>query len=107
MAILTDAQLHCLAHGASLYLIPGGIAELFFSDPKVEKICTFHKGFVRLAIKAGVPIVPIYLFGHTRLFHQTATDSGFAIVLSRLIKSVFTLYYGQVCSIVSSTLLIR
>jgi hypothetical protein len=101
MVIIFDAccltvQLRALKKGTSLYLMPGGIAELCMSDPTVEKICAFHKGFVRIAMKAGVPIVPVYILGHTRLFHLTGADSPLVSLLSRFFKVALTVYYGQV-----------
>ena len=92
--------------------MPGGIAEvsdtctqskprihvtlqIFLSSDTEEKICASHKGFVKLAIKAGVPIVPVYMFGHTRMFHQLAADNGIAMALSRVIKTSVTIFWGQ------------
>ena len=70
-------------------------SQIFLSSPTEEKICASHKGFVKIAIKAGVPIVPVYMFGHTRMFHQLAADNVIAMALSRIIKTSVTIFWGQ------------
>jgi 2-acylglycerol O-acyltransferase 2 len=54
----------------SVALLPGGITEIFYNSQGVE--CIYikkRKGFVKLALQAGHPIVPIYTFGNTDLLH--------------------------------------
>jgi 1-acyl-sn-glycerol-3-phosphate acyltransferase len=50
-------------------MIPGGISELELSSSRSDiiRLCAKHKGFVRLALQNGVPLVPVYSFGETRL----------------------------------------
>jgi 2-acylglycerol O-acyltransferase 2 len=53
----------------SVSLVPGGIAEMFLweEDREVIKVLD-RKGFVRLAVEQGVPLVPVYHFGNSKLF---------------------------------------
>jgi 2-acylglycerol O-acyltransferase 2 len=54
----------------SVALLPGGITEIFYTSQEQE--CIYikkRKGFVKLALQAGHPIVPIYSFGNTDLLH--------------------------------------
>ena len=80
-------------------ILPGGIAELFLSHRRREQVyLRRRKGFVRLAIETGATIVPVYIFGHTRLFDQLATGEGWLgwlTSLSRLTRSSITLFWGQ------------
>ena len=47
-------------------LNPGGIAEMFHTQDAHETVFLRHrKGFVKLAIQHGVPLVPGYCFGNT------------------------------------------
>lgn len=50
-------------------LVPGGIAEMFLWEEHREVIkIKERKGFVRIAVEQGVPLVPVYHFGNSRLF---------------------------------------
>ncbi len=61
-----------LARG-SVSLVPGGIAEMFLWEAGREVIkARDRKGFVRLAVEAGVPLVPVYHFGNSQLFRCAA-----------------------------------
>jgi hypothetical protein len=51
----------------SVVLYPGGIAELFLCDHEQERLFVHkRKGFVKVALQAGVDIVPVYFFGNTQ-----------------------------------------
>jgi len=58
-----------LTQGKSVFLVPGGMREMQYSTSTAEDIyiCNSHKGFVRMAIKHGVDLVPVYSFGETKL----------------------------------------
>ncbi len=46
----------------------GGIAELFKSSRDEERLhLSSRKGFIKLALREGVDIVPVYLFGNTSI----------------------------------------
>jgi 1-acyl-sn-glycerol-3-phosphate acyltransferase len=63
-----------LAHGASLLLYPGGAHEVFRPYAERNRVEFFgRKGFIKLALRSGVPVVPVV--GHGG--HETT------IVLSR------------------------
>lgn len=50
----------------SIVLYVGGIAELFLSDEKQERLyLKKRKGFIKLALQSGVDVMPVYLFGNT------------------------------------------
>ncbi|KAG5873725.1 hypothetical protein JTB14_035539 [Gonioctena quinquepunctata] len=52
-------------------LMVGGAAEAYFCKPGCYKvILKKRKGFVRLALKNGTPLVPVLSFGETSLFDQ-------------------------------------
>jgi len=56
--------------GCSTFLVPGGIAEMFLNDPDYEVVqLANRKGFCKHALRAGSPIVPVYIFGQTQLFY--------------------------------------
>eukprot|EP01070_Trichotokara_eunicae_P002251 Trichotokara_eunicae@DN2505_c0_g1_i3.p2 len=53
----------------NVFLYPGGLAELNMCDAE-EELLYFEKrfGFVKLAMEAGVDIVPMYVFGNTQMY---------------------------------------
>ena len=58
-----------LRAGRSCIVVPGGIAEMVEMDSTRDVLhCPPALGFVRLAMKHGVPILPLYCFGETQLF---------------------------------------
>lgn len=58
-----------LRSGKSVFLCPGGMYEQLATDPKQERaFFPPNLGFVRLALKHGVPLVPTYNFGENQLY---------------------------------------
>lgn len=56
-------------------LVPGGQKEMRFCggqgrDPDRHVLYSRHKGFVRLALQNGVPLVPVYSFGENEILHN-------------------------------------
>ncbi|KAJ1936606.1 hypothetical protein EC988_008146, partial [Linderina pennispora] len=63
----------CLARGKghSVGIVVGGAKESLYTNPGHRKIVMRHrKGFVREAIMAGAPLVPVYVFGENDIFTQ-------------------------------------
>ncbi|KAI3430458.1 hypothetical protein D9Q98_005053 [Chlorella vulgaris] len=57
-----------LADGQNVVLCPGGVQECYFMDPLPDQEVAFLKqrtGFVKLAMTAGAPLVPVFSFGQT------------------------------------------
>lgn len=56
-------------------IVPGGIAEIFEGYPKPgthpnDEYSIVRKGFLQLAYQHGVPVIPIYCFGATKMFRR-------------------------------------
>ncbi|XP_034934957.1 2-acylglycerol O-acyltransferase 2-A-like [Chelonus insularis] len=55
----------------AVILIVGGAAEALMSRPSTYRtLCNKRKGFVKIALKTGTPLVPVFSFGETDLFDQ-------------------------------------
>jgi Diacylglycerol acyltransferase len=65
----SKSSLHkALKAGSSALVLVGGIAEMFMLERDKEVIMLRkRRGFVRAAIEAGVPILPVYYFGQSKL----------------------------------------
>lgn len=58
-----------LSSGRSVALVPGGIWEQIHTSHEEESIhLQDHLGFIRLAMRHGVPIMPCYGFGENQLY---------------------------------------
>ena len=78
-----------------LYLLPGGVAEVFQSTPGRNAIVFKSRfGLVKLAIESGAELLPCYVFGGTDFFNNLATGDGFLSNLSRKWKMGITFFSG-------------
>lgn len=64
-----------LAKGDRVALAPGGIAEMFEGYPKQgthpdDEVTLIRKGIFKMAVKYGVPVLPVYCFGSSKLLHR-------------------------------------
>lgn len=88
-----------LAQGHRIGLAPGGISEMFEGYPKAgrhpDEECLMlksRKGFIRMALKHNVPIVPIYTFGSSKLLKRLQIP--FLEKLSNLLRISLCFLYG-------------
>ena len=78
-------------------IIPGGIAEIFESYPKPgthpdEEYAIVRKGFLKMAIKHGRDVVPIYCFGSTKMFRRLQLP--LLETFSNLLRISVCVFYG-------------
>jgi len=90
-----------LAEGKRIGLVPGGIAEIFEGYPKSsahpdDEYAIVRRGFLRLAVKYGIPVVPIYCFGATKMFHRL--ELPILERISVLLRISICVFYG-VCGL--------
>jgi len=90
----------------NLAIIPGGIAEMTLyhgddgaSTPPGSSISTLflskRQGFIRLAMKHGYTIVPVYSFGEDRVFRRYSWARDWRIYLSRRFRIALELFRGR------------
>lgn len=85
----------------SQQICPEGIAGIFatpknFRNANVQTLeLRERKGFVRLAIQCGAPIVPVYCFGNSDTFTLAGGAGSTLAALSRTLKMSITCFYGQ------------
>lgn len=91
---------HALSEGSRIGLAPGGIAEMFEGYPKPlthpddeYAILKPRKGFLRMAVKHGVPVIPIYCFGATKMLKRVQLPALFENV-SKLLRISLCLFFG-------------
>ena len=97
--------------GQNLYILPGGVSEIFLACPGHHVIKTPRRGLMKLALQSGAVLVPMYVFGANDFYQQLATlgnqsgSSSFADVnnlfgkfqrkISRIARGGFTFFWGQ------------
>jgi len=87
---------YALSHGFSLGVIPGGVEEMFESQPKQDVlILTKRRGFVRLAMENGTDLVPCYCFGVTDLYEQLSFAKSARMWLFKKTRIGFTFGWGR------------
>ena len=80
----------------NLFILPGGIAEIFCSKPANHTIVLKNrKGLVKLAVETNADMCPCYVFGGTDFFYNLATNQGFLSSFSRKFRIGFTLFWGR------------
>jgi 1-acyl-sn-glycerol-3-phosphate acyltransferase len=87
-----------LTHGMSLIIYPGGEREQIRTHQGVERIVVRghkHTGFLRLAMKFGTPVVPMYMFGVSDLWYSTSIFyKAQSYIVSRF-RVAITLFTGR------------
>ena len=77
-----------------IVLYVGGIAELFQSSRQEERLfLSQRKGFIKLALREGVDVVPVYFFGNTTVL--TLFQYGPLATLSRSLGVALTYFWGK------------
>lgn len=72
----------------------GGIAELFLTCDEEERLfLQKRKGFIKIALREGVDIIPVYLFGNTSILSVVKTN--FLESMSRKMQTSFTYFWGK------------
>lgn len=77
-----------------LVLYVGGIAELFKTCNNEERLYLKNrKGFIKIALRQGVDVIPVYLFGNTCVLSVLKT--GILARLSRKMQVSLTYFWGK------------
>lgn len=68
---------YCLEHGMSVALVPGGAIESLYARPgHADLVLEKRKGFIKLAMAHGAPLVPCWIFGENELWDQVSNPEG-------------------------------
>jgi hypothetical protein len=79
-----------------LYILPGGVAEIFLSKPGYHAIVFKpRKGVVKLSLETNAELVPCYVFGGTDFFSSLATSDSWFSKISRKLKMGVTIFWGR------------
>jgi len=79
-----------LSKGHNLFILPGGVAEIFSSKPRTHVVKASRRGLMKLALQTGASLVPVYVFGGNDFYHQVGFEG-----VSRAYQAAFTIFWGQ------------
>lgn len=85
-----------LDKGKSILVLPGGQAEQIRTIYGREIVyLKKRKGFIKLAMKHRVPVVPVYVFGASDYFYTSSLAMGFRLWLVKALGISIPLAFGQ------------
>lgn len=88
-----------LKRGHSIIVTPGGEKEMIMANPNKDQIDEIVlkdvKGFVKLAIRDGAILVPVWAFGAQDTFSQAESLRSFHEWTMRKYHAVLPLFYGR------------
>uniref|UniRef100_A0A7S4IJ80 Acyltransferase n=1 Tax=Odontella aurita TaxID=265563 RepID=A0A7S4IJ80_9STRA len=84
-----------LDNGMSLLVIPGGMDEQLRTVYGKETIfLSKRKGFIKLAMRQGIPIVPVYIFGCSDMFRTSNAFFRFRLWIMKTVGACIPLCMG-------------
>ncbi|KAL3277964.1 hypothetical protein HHI36_013304 [Cryptolaemus montrouzieri] len=78
--------------GNAVALVVGGVAEAYYCKPRQYKLVLKNrKGFIKIALKNGSSLVPLFSFGETDIFDQYTSNSPWFKQVQESIRKVIGL----------------
>jgi 2-acylglycerol O-acyltransferase 2 len=88
-----EAIAKCLSHGPgfSTLLVTGGAKESMTAHPYTSKVVLKTRaGFIKVALRAGASLVPIWGFGENNIFENLAVNSPAVLAWQRNVQKLLT-----------------
>lgn len=87
-----------LRANVSVAVYPGGSKEIFETDPNSKTttlVLRERKGFVRLAIRNGASLVPVFVFGEKRCYERLNVNAKVRDWLLRSLRIPLIVFWGR------------
>lgn len=88
-----------LKSGKSITVYPGGVPEIFLTDPKSKEnvlVLKKRRGFIKLAMREAADLVPVFVFGEKWLYNVWTPSHRITSFFWRTIQVPMIFFWGRV-----------